>query len=158
MVQFSQWSTTTGKIIALTLQTFVAKVMSLLFNTLSWFIIVFLPRKKCLLISWLQSPSTVILEPKKVKLVSFHFFHIYLPWSNGTRCQDLKFFECWVLSQLFHSPLSHSSRDSLVPLCFLPLEWYHLHIWGCWCFSCLSWFRLVTYPARHFSWYTQCIG
>ena len=56
---------TTGKTIALTLQTFVRKAISLLFNTLSRFVIALLPRSKCLLISWLQSPSTVILEPKK---------------------------------------------------------------------------------------------
>ena len=51
------------------------------------------------------------------------------------------FFECWVLSQLFHSPLSTSSRCSLVLLHFLPMEWYHLHIWGCWYFSQESWFQ-----------------
>ena len=59
---------TTGKTIALTRQTFVGKVMSLLFNTLSRFVIAFLPKSKCLLISWLQSPATmVILEPQKIK-------------------------------------------------------------------------------------------
>ena len=58
---------TTGKTIALTRQTFVDKVMSLLFNMLSRLIITFLPRSKRLLISWLQSPSTVILEPRKIK-------------------------------------------------------------------------------------------
>ena len=58
----------------------------------------------------------------------FHFFPFYLPWSDGTRCHDLSFFECWVLSQLFHSPLSPPSRGSLVPLHFLPLEWYRLQI------------------------------
>ena len=58
---------TTGKTIALTIQTFVGKVMSLLFNMLSMFVIGSLPRSKCPLISWLQSPSTVILEPKKMK-------------------------------------------------------------------------------------------
>ena len=58
---------TTGKTIALTRRTFVGKVMSLLLNTLSRLVIAFLPRSKCLLISWLQSPSAVILEPKKVK-------------------------------------------------------------------------------------------
>ena len=58
---------TTGKTIALTRQTFVSKVMSLLFNVLSRFVIVFLPRSKHLLISWLQSPSAVILEPQKIK-------------------------------------------------------------------------------------------
>ena len=58
---------TTGKTIALTRQTFVDKVMSLLFNKLSKLVITFLPRSKCLLISWLQSPSAVILEPRKIK-------------------------------------------------------------------------------------------
>ena len=61
---------TTGKIIVLTIQTFVSKVMSLLFNMLSRFVIAFLPRSKHLLISWLQSPSAVILEPKKIKFVT----------------------------------------------------------------------------------------
>ena len=60
---------TTGKTIALTRQNFVGKVMSLLFNTLSRFVIVILPRTKCILISWLQSPSAVILEPRKIKPV-----------------------------------------------------------------------------------------
>ena len=58
---------TTGKTIALTRQTFVGKVMSLLFNMLSRLVIAFLPRSKCLLISWLQSLSAVILGPKKIK-------------------------------------------------------------------------------------------
>ena len=58
---------TIGKTIALTRQTFVGKEMSLLFNMLSRLVITFLPRSKCLLIAWLQSPSAVILEPKKVK-------------------------------------------------------------------------------------------
>ena len=57
---------TTGKTIALTLWTFVGKGMSLIFNMLSRLVITFLPRSKCLLISWLQSPSAVILEPKKI--------------------------------------------------------------------------------------------
>ena len=65
MVQLSQPYVTTGKTIALTIQTFIGRVMSLLFNTLSRFAIVFLPRSNCLLISWLQSPSAVILEPKR---------------------------------------------------------------------------------------------
>ena len=62
---------TTGKLIALTRQTFVSKVMSLLFNLLSKLGIAFLLRSKRLLISWLQSSFTVILEPKKIKLVTF---------------------------------------------------------------------------------------
>ena len=82
---------TTGKTIALTRWTFVGKVMSLLFNTLSWLVITFLPRSKCLLISWLLSPSAVILEPQNIKSDSFHYFPIYFPWSDGTRCHDLSF-------------------------------------------------------------------
>ena len=61
---------TTGKTIALTRWNFIGKVMSLLFNKLSSFVIAFLPRSKCLLISWLQSPSVVILEPPKIKSVT----------------------------------------------------------------------------------------
>ena len=66
-VQLSHPYMTTGKSIALTRRTIVGKVMSLLFNMLSRLVIIFLPRSKCLLISWLQSPSTVILEPRKIK-------------------------------------------------------------------------------------------
>ena len=67
IVQLSHPYMTTGKAIALTRQTFVGKVMSLLFNTLSRLVIAVLQRRKHLLISWLQSPSAVILEPKKIK-------------------------------------------------------------------------------------------
>ena len=67
---------TTGKTIALTIWTFFGKVM--LFNTLSRFVIAFLPRNKCLLISWLQSPSAVILEPKKRKSVTFPIVFSFL--------------------------------------------------------------------------------
>ena len=76
----------------LTRWTFVSKVVALLFNMLSRFVITFLPRSKHLLISWLQSPSTVILEPKKIKSVTVSiFFPIYLPWSDGTGYHDLSF-------------------------------------------------------------------
>ena len=70
MVQLSHPYMTPGKTIALTIQTCVGKVMSLLFNMLSKLVIAFLPRRKRLLISWLQSPSAVILEPKKIKSVT----------------------------------------------------------------------------------------
>ena len=70
MVQLSHPYMTTGKTIALTIQTFVSRVMSLLFNTLFRFVIAFLPRSKHLLISWLKSPFAVILEPKKIKSVT----------------------------------------------------------------------------------------
>ena len=118
------------KNLGLTIRTFIGKVISVLFNTLSSFVIAFLPRSKRLLISWLKSPSTVILEPKKMKSFTVSIVpHLYtmkwwdqMPWSS--------FFKFWVLSQLFHSPLLTSSRGSLVPLHFLPLKWCHLHIWG----------------------------
>ena len=87
-VQLSHPYMTTGKPIALTRRTFIDKIMSLLFNMLSRLVITFLPRSKCLLISWPQSPSAVILEPRKIKSDSFL---IYLPWSDGTRCHDLSF-------------------------------------------------------------------
>ena len=91
-VQLSHPYMTTGKTIALTRRIFVGKVMSLLFNTLSRLVITFLPRNNRLLISWLQSPSAVILEPPKNKVWHcVHCFPIYLPWSDGTRCQDLSF-------------------------------------------------------------------
>ena len=74
MVQFLHPYMITGKTIALTTRTFVSEVMSLLFNMLSRFVIAFLPRSKCLLNSWLQSPSTVILESKKIKSVTVSTF------------------------------------------------------------------------------------
>ena len=96
---------TTGKTIALTRRTLVDKVMSLLFNILSRLVISFLPRSKHLLISWLQSPSAVILEPKKIKSV-------IVPIVSPSICHEVMgsdamilVFWCWVLSQLFHSPL-----------------------------------------------------
>ena len=89
-------------------------------NMLSRLVITLLPRSKHLLISWLQSPSAVILELKKIKSLTVsivsHLFAMkwwdWIPWSS--------FFESWVFNQLFHSHLSLSSRGYLVPLCFLP--------------------------------------
>ena len=75
MVQLSHLYMTTGKTVALSIQTMVSKVISLLFNTLSRFVITFLPRSRCLLISWLQSPSALILEPKKIKSVYLWRIH-----------------------------------------------------------------------------------
>ena len=79
IVQLSHPYMTTGKTIALTGWIFVGKVISLLFNMLSGLVITLLPRSKCLLISWLQSPSAVILEHKKIVCHCFHYFPIYLP-------------------------------------------------------------------------------
>ena len=85
MVKLSHPYMTTGKTIALTIWTFVGKVMSLIFNTLYRFVIAFLPRSKCLLISWLQSLSTVILEPNKTKSITVSIFpHLFaMKWWTG---------------------------------------------------------------------------
>ena len=78
MVKLSHPYLTTGETIALTVQTFVGKVMSLLFNILSTLVIAFLLKNKCLLISWVQSPSALILEPKKIKSVAISTFpHLF---------------------------------------------------------------------------------
>ena len=133
---------TTGKTIALTRLTFVGKVMSLLFNMLSRLVTTFLPRSKRLLISWLQSPSAIILEPKKIKSVTVSIV-------SPSICQEVMGLDdmtlvFWMLSFKPAFSLSYFNfiRVSLPPLCFLPLEWCHLHVWGCWCFSHLSWFHL----------------
>ena len=151
IVQLSHLYLTTGKTIVLTGQTFVGKVMSLLFNTLSRFVIAFLPRSKYL-ISWLQSPSAVILEPKKRKSLTLFTMKWWdwMPWSL--------FFECWVLKQLFHSLISSSSRGCLSLLRFLPFGCCHLHIWGCCCLSQQSWFQLMLHPAQYFAWCTLHIS
>ena len=91
IVQLSHPYMTTGKTTGLTGWNFVGKVISLLFNMLSILVVTFLQRSKRLLISWLQSPSAVILEPPKIVCPCFHCFHIYLPWSDRTRFNDLSF-------------------------------------------------------------------
>jgi len=91
MVQLSNPYMTTGKTIALTRQTFVGKVMSLLFNMLSRFVIAFLPRSKCLLISWLQSPSEVILEPKETKSLTVSIVSLSI-------CREVMGLGCHALS------------------------------------------------------------
>jgi len=117
IVQLSHPYMTPGKTKALTRWTFVGKVMSLLFNILSRLVITFLPRSKCLLISWLQSPSAVILEPKKIKSVT-----VSPSICHEVMGPDAMILVLWMSSykQLFHSPLSLSLRGSLVPLHFLP--------------------------------------
>ena len=117
-VQLSHPYMTTGKTMALTRQTFVGKVMSLLFNMLSRLVITFLPRSKRLLISWLQSPSAVILEPPKIK--SDTVSTVSPSICHEVMGPDDMVFVFWTLSQLFHSLLSLSSRGFLVPLHFLP--------------------------------------
>ena len=117
MVQLSHSYMTTGKTIAMTIWTFVGKVMSLLFNMLSRFIIAFLPRSKHLLISWLQSLSAVILEPKKIKSVTVSI-------KQGSRHQRI--------DTLKHRPASMARRPNLACHLFLEMQRYgntptHLH-------------------------------
>ena len=110
---------TTAKTIALILWTFVGKVMSLLFNMPSRFVIAFLPRGKHLLISWLQSPPAVILEPKKIKSATVSIASPSI--SHEVMGPDALILVFWMLSfkSTFYPPLS-LSRGSLVPLLFLP--------------------------------------
>ena len=102
MVKLSYPYMTTGKTIALIRQTFVSKVISLLFNTLSVFIIAFLPRSKHLIISWLQSLSTVILEPQKIKSATVSIFSPYI--HHEVMGPDAMILVFWMLS--FKSAIS----------------------------------------------------
>ena len=136
---------TTGKTIALTRWTFAGKLMSLLFNMLPRLVISFLLRSKHLLISWLQSPSAVILELRKRKCHCFHCFPVYLPW-------DAMIFVFWMLS--FKPAFSLWSFTFIKQLfsssSLSAIGWCHLHSWGYWYFSWQSWFQLVLHPAWHF--------
>ena len=149
---------TPGKTIALTRWTIVVKVTSLLFNVLSRLVITFLPRSKCLLISWLQSPSAGIWEPKKIKSVTVSTVSPSICHEVMRPDAMIFFSEYWVLNQLFHFPLSLSSRGSLVLFHFLPWGWCHLNIWGYWYFSWQSWCQLVLHLVQHFSWCTLHIS
>ena len=125
MVQLSHLCMTAGKTIALTIRTFVSKMMSQLFNTLSRFLIVFLPRSKCLLISWLQSPSAVILELKKIKPVNISTF-------SPTICHEVMGLDAMILVFLM---LSFKPAFSLS--CFTFINRFF-------CFSLLSVIRVVS--------------
>ena len=104
---------TAGKTTALSRQTFVDKVMSLLFNMLSSLVITFLPKSKHLLISWLQSPSAVILEPPKIKSTTVSTVFPYICYE--VMGQDAMILVFWMLSlsQLFHFPLSLPRKSLL---------------------------------------------
>ena len=110
MVQLSRLYMTTGKTIAFTRWTFVGKVMSLLFNILSRLIIAFLLRSKCLLISWLQSPSAVVLEPRKIKSVTVSTVSPSICHDDGTGCHDL----CFLNVEFNLRQLKGSPGDSVV--------------------------------------------
>ena len=136
-----------------TIWTFVGKVMCLLFNMMFRFITVFLPRSKVFLnfMAVILDYSDFGAQENRI-CHCFHFFPFYLSWSDETRCHDLSFLNVEFSASFFHSPLPPSSKGFLVCLHFLPLEWYHLHIWDCWYFSQKSWFQLVIHPAWHFAW------
>ena len=123
---------------------------TLLFNMLSRLVTAFLPRSKSLLISWLQSPSAVILESQKIQSVTVSLFpHLFaMKWQNWTPWSLI--FECWILSQPFHSLLSLSLKGCLDTFHFLPQGWCHLHTCHYLYFPQKSWFQLVLHPAQHF--------
>ena len=120
IVQLSHPYVTTGKTIALTRLTFVGKVMSLLFKMMSRFVIAFLLKSKCLLISRPQTPSSVILEPKEIKSVNLSIVSPSICHEMMGLDPMILVFGMLIFIQHFHSPLSLSSRGSLVPLHFLP--------------------------------------
>ena len=156
MVRLSHPYMTTEKIIVETMQTFVGKLMSLLFNMLSRFVIVFLLRNNFLFnfVAAVTICSDFGAQENKV-CHCFYFFPFYLPWSDRTRCHDISFlnveFKTSFFILIFH-PHQETSRDSLVPLHFLSLDWYLLHIRGHWYFSRQFWFQFGIHLARHFSW------
>ena len=158
IVQISHSHMTTGKTIALTRQIFVGKLRSLLLNMLSRLVITILPRSKRLLISWLQSPSAVILEPLKIK--SDTVSTVSPSISHEVMGQDAMIFIFWMLS--FKPTYSLSSLTFIKRLfsssSLSAIRWCHLHIWGYWYFSQQSWFQLVLHPAQPFSWCTLLIS
>ena len=145
IVQLSHLYITTGKTIALTMRTFVSKVMSLLFNMLSICVIAFLPQSKCLLTSWLQSPSAVILEPEKVNSVTVSTFSLSV-------CHEVMGPNTMIL--VFYM-LSFKPAVSLFSLTLFQrlFSFFSLSAKsdGCWYFSYQSWFQLVIHPAQHFT-------
>ena len=148
---------TTGKTIALTRQTFVGKVMALLFNMLSRFVIAFLPRSKRLLISWLKSPSAAILEPPKIKPATVST--VYPSICHEVMGLDAMILAFWMLS--FKPTFSLSTFtfiNRLLTSSLFPIKVYNLHILGYWYFSRQSWFQLVLHPAWHFTWCTLHIS
>ena len=115
IVQLSHPYMTIGKTIALTRQTFVAKVMSLLFNMLSRLVITFLPSSKRLLISWLQPPSTVILEPPKIKSVT-------VSTVSPSICHEVMGLDAMILVLRSGAAFFHPPEGSVL-LCLMPPLW-----------------------------------
>ena len=149
---------TTGKTVTLIRRTFVGKVMSMLFNMLSSLVIAFLSRSRHLLISWLQSPSAVILEPHKIKSLTVSI--VSPPICYEVIGLDAMILVFWMLSFkptfslfsfTFIKRLFSSSSLSAIRVVYL-------YIWGYWYFSQQSWFQLVLHPAQCFSWCTLYIS
>ena len=142
---------TTGKTIALTRWTFAGKVMSLLLYMLSRLVITFLPRSKCLLISWLQLPSAVILEPRKIKPVTVST--VYPSICHEVMGPDAMIFVFWMLRfkpALWISSFTFSNRlfsSSSLPAIRV-VSFAHLRLLV---FLRQSWFQLVLPPAQRFS-------
>ena len=157
MIQLSQLQyVTTGKTIALTVWNIVSKVMSLLSGTLSMFVMAFLPRSKCLLISWLWLLSTVFLEPKLQNKIChhFHFFPNYLPYMLRPDAMIL------VLSfKLSFKPLFSLSCFTFIKRLFSSSSFSAIRVVSSAYMRLLIflpaiWFQLVIHPAWHFSWCT----
>ena len=157
-VQFSHPYMTLGKTMTLIIWTFVRKMISMLFNTLSSFFIALIPKSKDIIVLWLQLLSTVILGPEKIKSVTVSFVSPSI--CHEVVGLDIMVFIFWMLS--FKPAFSLSFFTFIKKLfgsCALStLEWCHLHIWDYWYFSWQSWFQLMPHPAQHFAWYTLHIG
>ena len=147
---------TTGKTIALTRQTFVGKVLSLLFSMLSRLVITFLSRSKCLLISWLQSLSAVILEPRKIKSVALSIV-------SPSICHEMMGLDAMILvfSMLSFNPAFSLISFTLIKRLFSSSLLSATRVvssafWGYWYFSWQSWFQLVVHPdwAFHMMYFT----
>ena len=145
IVQLSHSYMTTGKTIALTRWNLVDKVMSLLFNMLYSLVITVLPRGKHLLISWLQLPSAVILEPPKIKSVTIST--VSPPICNEGMGPMILVFRMLSLKPTFSLSSFTFIKRLFSSSSLSAIRWCHLHIWGYWYFSQKSWFQLVLYLA-----------
>ena len=147
----------TGKTIALTRQTFVGKVMCQLLSMPSRLVIAFLPRSKCLLISWLQSPTAVILEPKKIKSLTVSNV-------SPSICHEVMGLDAMILVfwMLFFKPAFRPASFTFIKRLFISsllssvrvVSSVYLRLL---IFSRQSWFQLIFHPAQHFKWCTLLI-
>ena len=158
MIQLSYLFMTTGKTITLTIWTVVGKVMSLLFNMLSRFVIALLVRSRRLLILWLQSPSTVISEPKKIKSVAASTF-------SPSICHEVMGLDAIILvfCMLNFKPAFSLSSFILIKRLFSSSSLSAIRVVSSaymrWLIFLLpSWFQFGLHPALHFAWYTLRIS